>query len=235
MAATARGACRPGRLIRPRAKSTRCRSRDPYHPPHVDTARLLGFLLAAILIPATPGAERRPLVELDRERGVRRARGADAGQQIGQADRLGLPIAGVPKEFGHGAINESAACARPSRQGTEALARPGARRSVAGGLATRLAPPVRPRAGLRAGEPERRAVLLRVSRQQSGFEVQLPRGDSRLGAGRQFLLVPGLCHQRAGHLQAPRIHARPAAEEAWRQGGVRARLPAGLFRALPAQ
>src|SRR5450756_2448201 len=37
-----------------------------------------------------------------------------------------------------------------AEQGTQALAHPCARRSFAGGLATRLAPPVRPRAGLRA-------------------------------------------------------------------------------------
>src|SRR5487761_2470529 len=38
----------------------------------------------------------------------------------------------------------------PAEQGTSALAHPCARRSVAGRLAARLAPPVRPRAGLRA-------------------------------------------------------------------------------------
>jgi len=54
-------------------------------------------------------------------------------------------------------------------------------------------------------------------------------------ARRQFLLMPRLCHQRAGYLQAPRIHARPAREKARRQDGVCARLPARIFRAVLAQ
>ena len=47
----------------------------------------------------------------------------------------------------------------------------------------------------------------RVSGQQSRFEVELSRGDLGLGAGRQFLFLSGLFHQRVGHLQAHRIHA----------------------------
>src|SRR5271170_667480 len=60
----------------------------------------------------------------------------------------------------------------PPEQGTRALAHPRARRSFAVGLATRLAPPVRPRAGVRARESEQRAVFLRVSGHQSCFEIQ---------------------------------------------------------------
>ena len=47
-----------------------------------------------------------------------------------------------------------------AEQGTQALAHPRARRSFTSGLATRLAPPVRPRAGLRAGKSRQRAGVL---------------------------------------------------------------------------
>src|SRR5438874_7704047 len=76
-----------------------------------------------------------------------------------------------------------------AQQGTQALAHPRTRRSIAGGLAAGFAPPVRSRAGLRAGKSDQRTVLLRVSGQQSCFEVELSGGDSGLGAGRQFLFL----------------------------------------------
>ena len=50
-----------------------------------------------------------------------------------------------------------------------------------------------------------------------------------LGPGGNFCSCPDYSHQRTGNVQASRVHARPAVEEARRQGGVRARLPAGIF------
>jgi hypothetical protein len=52
-------------------------------------------------------------------------------------------------------------------QGTQALADPRSRRSIACGLATPLAPPVRPRAALRARKSDHGGVLLRIQDQQS--------------------------------------------------------------------
>ena len=148
---------------------------------------------------------------------------------------------GVSREaFADGMCSDEIYAPKPEfrkqpEQATQALAHPRARRAFAGGVATRLAPPVRSRSGLRAGKSRRRPVFLRVSGQQSRFEIYLSRGGSRAGAGGQFLFVPRLCHQRAGHLQASRIHACQAAEKARRQDGVRARLPACIFRAVFAQ
>lgn len=68
-----------------------------------------------------------------------------------------------------------------------------------------------------------------------GFEIELSRGGARPRARRQFLLVPGLCDQRARHLQASQVYACPTGKEARRQSGVRARLPAATFRTLSAQ
>ncbi|SRR5579875_336456 len=122
-----------------------------------------------------------------------------------------------------------------SEKGTQALAHPCARRSVARGMAESFAPPVRPRASFRARESDKRTVFLRVSGQQSCREIELPRGDSGHGAWRQFLLMPRLCDERARDLQAHRVHARTAGKEARRQNRVCTGLPASFLRAVSTQ
>ena len=65
-------------------------------------------------------------------------------------------------------------------------------------MATRLAPPIWPRAGVRAGELRHRAVFLRIPRQQPGVQEHLPGCDTRAAAGRQFLRRPRLRDERVG-------------------------------------
>ena len=74
----------------------------------------------------------------------------------------------------------------------------------------------------------RRPVLLGVSRRQPAVESQLPRGDTGLNARRKLLFLPGLRHERTGHLQAHRVRPRPAGEEARGEG----RLCAGVAPAF---
>jgi len=81
------------------------------------------------------------------------------------------------------------------------------------------------------GEPFFSEFRVSNSASKSSYRVAIP-GQ---GARRQFLLVSRLCDERTRHLQAYRVHPRPAGEEARRQSRVRARLPAGFFRALPPQ
>ena len=113
-------------------------------------------------------------------------------------------------------------------QGTQVFPHPCAGRSVAGGLATRLAPPVRPRAGVRA-ENDGRTVLLRVSGRQSRVENELPRRDSWPAAGRQFLLVPRLRDQRTGHCK----HIEFALATLEKKRGAKAALRAATSRRFP--
>src|SRR5581483_1525793 len=115
---------------------------------------------------------------------------AGSGWRIGAAIRL--PSGSISRErpmLNGICPDESIQAPKPeisdhAEQGTQALAHPCACRFVAGGMATPLAPPVRPRAGLRAGESDERAIFLRVSGHQSRLEIELPRGDPGHGAWR---------------------------------------------------
>ena len=82
---------------------------------------------------------------------------------------------------------------------------------VAGRLAERAAPAVRPRAEVHAEEPRRASPSSPSSRSPtrraaSTYRVAI-RGPA---AWRQLLHLPRLRHQHAGHLQAHRVHAGPA-------------------------
>ncbi len=99
-------------------------------------------------------------------------------------------------------------------------------------LAGRAAAPVRPRAGLRAGESGRGPGVLGVPRPQPGQRQPLPCRDPGACAGAELLHLPGLRDQRPGHLQAHRIHAGQARIPARRQGGTGEGLPARVQRSL---
>ena len=103
---------------------------------------------------------------------------------------------------------------------------------VAGGMADRAAAAVRPRAEVPPQEPRRPALVLRVSGRQSRNSQSAHRVHIR-GAepGDNLLLVRRFRHQLARHLQARRVHPRPAAERsAAPQGALAGRLPAALQR-----
>ena len=119
--------------------------------------------------------------------------------------------------------------------GTQVVPNPRPTRAGADRVATCPAPPIRARAGVRAGEHRLGGVLLRVPRQQSGVEIHLLRGHSWVAARRQLLRLPRLRDQRTGDLQARRIHARETDKKARCQVGIRAWLPTRVFRAVSAQ
>ena len=177
------------------------------------------------------GASRRPLcLAIVRER--LQSRPKEESRWIGVACEASAARNGMPFDESQSPKLKGR---NQAKRAAQTLAHPSAGKSFARGLATRPAPAIRPRAKLRSRKSDQRAVFFGVQDHQSGFEIQLPGGDSRARAGGQFLLVPGLCHQRIGHLQAYRIHARPVGEEARREDGVRARLPSRVFRTLSAQ
>ena len=116
-----------------------------------------------------------------------------------------------------GAEDRAAQAVEGSIPGPQDFTRAKTGRDVAGTVANRPAEAVCPEAELPPDEHRHGPDLFGIHGGQPANRRRVPRGDSRVGVGRQLLLLPGFRGQHAGDLQTYRMGARQAATPARRR------------------